>query len=139
MNFRFDRPARCAWASLLLITPLGFATKFYTGPGRHWVNKSLGGVLYEIFWCLVVFLFTRKAAAWKIALGVFIATSILEVLQLFHPPFLQFLRSFFIGRTLLGTTFVPSDFFYYVIGCLLGWAWLRTLKRLTPSSRPKNR
>ncbi len=115
--------------SLLLITPLGFATKFYTGPARHWVNTSLGGVLYEIFWCLVVFLFLRKTAAWKIALGVFIATSILEVLQLFHPPFLQFIRSFFIGRTLIGTTFVPSDFFYYMIGSLLGWAWIGALKK----------
>ena len=116
--------------SLLLLTPLGFAAKFYTGPGRHWVNNSLGGVLYEIFWCLVVFLFARKAAPWKIALGVFIAAAILETLQLFHPPVLEYIRSFFIGRTLLGTTFVLSDFFYYAIGCAMGYAWIRGLRSL---------
>jgi hypothetical protein len=29
---------------LLLITPIGFYTKIYSGPAAHWVNDSLGGV-----------------------------------------------------------------------------------------------
>ena len=40
---------------ILVVVPLGFATKFYRGWGDNWVSNSLGGLLYVIFWCLVVF------------------------------------------------------------------------------------
>jgi hypothetical protein len=115
--------------SILIIVPLGFYTKFYDGPAREWVNDSLGGLFYEIFWCLIVFLILPKAKAWKIALGVFAATCILEILQLWHPPILEALRSYFIGRTVLGNSFSISDFFYYVAGSLLGWWWILRLQK----------
>ena len=105
---------------IVIITPIGFISKFYSGPGAYWVNNSLGGILYEIFWCLVVFLFLPKARAYFIASSVFIITSILEILQLWHPPFLQAIRNTFIGRTLIGTSFVWSDFLYYIVGCSIG-------------------
>jgi hypothetical protein len=107
--------------SIVAITFLGFTTKFYSGPAAGWVNNSLGGVFYEIFWCLMVFFILPRLESWKIACIVFIITCLLEFLQLWHPPFLQTIRDTFIGATILGTTFVWSDFFYYVIGSLLGW------------------
>lgn len=115
---------------LLLITPLGFYTKFYSGPGASWVNDSLGGVLYEIFWCLLFFLFFVKAKAWVIATSVFIVTCFLELLQLWHPEFLEFIRSYFIGRTLLGTSFNLFDFIYYFIGSGIGYLILSRLQKL---------
>ncbi len=42
--------------SLLLITPLGFWLKFYDGPGQEWLNNYAAGALYEVFWCLFLFL-----------------------------------------------------------------------------------
>ena len=60
---------------LLLITPIGFYTKFYSGLGASWVNDSLGGVFYEIFWCLLVFLLLVNARAKVIASSVFRGTS----------------------------------------------------------------
>ena len=42
--------------SLLVVTPLGFAFKFYSGPGNWWFNNYGAGVLYEIFWVLLAFL-----------------------------------------------------------------------------------
>ena len=113
--------------SLLVIVPTGFYAKFYSGPAAPWVNNSLSGVFYEIFWCLLVFLFV-EANPWLIATGVFIVTGLLEVLQLSEHPFLEFVRSFFLGRVLIGTSFVWSDFAYYVIGSALGWLWLRLLR-----------
>jgi hypothetical protein len=57
-----------------------------------------------------------------VAVWVFLATAFLEILQLWHPPFLEAIRSTLMGRLLLGTTFVFSDFIYYAIGCILsGW------------------
>jgi hypothetical protein len=116
--------------SLLVITPMGFLLKLYAGPGQGWLNNYAAGVLYEIFWCLVLFFFwPRRESAARIAVGVLIVTSVLEVLQLWQPGVLEQIRSTFLGRTLIGTTFSWWDFPHYVLGCALGWLWmLRVLK-----------
>ncbi len=124
----FLKQNRWTLFSLLLIVPIGFYSKFYKGPVHVWVNDSLGGAFYEIFWCLLIFLFLNKTAPWKIAFAVFSFTCLLEFLQLWHPPFLELIRGNFIGRTIMGTSFVPSDFIYYVLGSLIGWIWLRLLR-----------
>jgi hypothetical protein len=111
--------------SLLVVTPLGFLSKLYAGPARGWFNNYAAGVLYEVFWCLVLFFFwPRRESAMKIAVGVLATTSALEVLQLWHPWLLEQIRSTFLGRALLGTTFAWWDFPHYVLGCALGWLWM---------------
>lgn len=118
-------------ASLLVIVPVGFAGKFYRGPAQAWVNDSLGGLFYVVFWCLVAFwLWPRTRRPGGIALGVLAGTCGLEFLQLWHPHWLQLLRASFLGATILGTTFAGSDFPYYFAGAALGWLWLRGLRRL---------
>lgn len=117
--------------SLLVITPIGFLTKFYSGPAEAWVSDSLGGLFYEIFWCLVFSFIISRAKPLPVAAAVFIATSLLEILQLWHPPFLEMLRSGFIGRTILGNSFNPSDFIYYVLGCVAGYFWLKVIENLS--------
>jgi hypothetical protein len=110
--------------SLLVITPAGFYTKFYGGPAFEWVNNSLGGLLYVVFWCLMVFLFFPRAKVWKIAAAVFIITCLLECLQLYNTRFLDYLRSFFIGQAILGNSFNPADFIYYAAGSITGYLWI---------------
>jgi len=107
--------------SLLVVTPLGFLSKFYSGPGRWWFNDYGAGVLYEIFWIVVVFFFfpTKKSAN-RIPFWVFTITSALEVLQLYNPWLLEKIRSFFLGRALIGTTFTWWDFPHYAFGCVIG-------------------
>jgi len=117
--------------SILIIVPLGIYSKFYSGQAARWVNDSLGGVLYVIFWCLLAFLFLSNTKPWKIAAVVFAVTCFLEFLQLWHPPLLEFLRSNFIGRTILGTSFTWSDFPYYLVGCGIGWLWMKSLQKHT--------
>ncbi|MDY7012211.1 MAG: DUF2809 domain-containing protein [Cyanobacteriota bacterium] len=120
--------------SLAIVTIAGLASKFYTGPAREWFNNSLGGAIYEVFWCLFFFgFFPQKKAIAPICVGVFVVTSALEGLQLWKTPILEALRSHLIGRLLLGTTFVGSDFFYYAIGCSIGWVWLLQICRWSRS------
>lgn len=121
--------------SILAITPIGFASKFYSGYGQDWVSNSLGGVFYVIFWCLVVVLFFDRLRPALIAAGVLTVTCTLEFLQLWHPAPLEYLLSTFIGQTVLGTTFVWSDFPYYFIGAGFGWIWLKALTRASDHSR----
>ena len=116
---------------LIVITAIGFYTKFYTGPGESWVNNSLGGVFYEIFWCMLIFLFFQNTKPFLISISVLIVTFSLEFLQLWHPRFLETLRSNFIGRTILGNSFNWSDFIYYIIGSGIGYFLLIWLKKST--------
>lgn len=114
--------------ALIVIVPIGFFTKFYSGPAQAWVNDSFGGLLYEIFWCLVVFFLFPKANIFKIAFWVFIITCGLEFLQLWHPAFLEYLRNNFIGRTILGNSFNWLDFPYYLFGSIIGYFVLRSIE-----------
>ena len=123
-----------AAAALAAVVPLGFAAKFYPGPLAGWVNNSLGGTFYEVFWCLVavaLFPSVRPAVA---GVAVLLATCSLEFLQLWHPPLLEALRSSFIGVTILGRQFAWSDFPYYFVDAATGWAMLTRLQARAPQA-----
>ena len=86
-----------------------------------------GGVLYEVFWVLAVLFVSPGSRPERVALAVFAATSALEILQLWHPAFLEAVRSTFLGHALIGSTFAPADFAYYALGCTLGALGARAL------------
>lgn len=117
--------------ALLIIIPIGFYTKFYSGNASEWVNNSLGGVFYEIFWCLIIFLIFVKPKPILIASVVLLVTCALEFTQLWKPQFLEILRSNFIIRTIIGSSFSWSDFPYYIIGSIAGFALLVLIKRIS--------
>jgi hypothetical protein len=83
-------------------------------------------VLYVVFWILLAFLFFPSEKAIKaIPIWVFLITCALEILQLWHPPILEKVRSRFLGRTLIGTSFAWWDFPHYAIGSIIGWVWIK--------------
>jgi len=112
---------------LSLVTPLGFFTKLYSGPGSTWVASHAGGFLYVVFWIFVVLALFPRLSRLSVALTVAIATSALEFAQLWHLPFLERIRSTFLGGALLGATFGWSDFPYYLAGALAGYAAARAI------------
>jgi len=123
--------------AILIIVPIGFASKFYNGLFTEWVNNSLGGVFYEIFWCLVIFLILPKITTYLIPIFVFLVTSVLEFTQLLSYPILETIRSNFLGRTLIGTSFEWSDFIYYFIGSFLGFLLLQFIKNISSRNSDK--
>jgi hypothetical protein len=132
----FDR--RWTLVSIAGIVPVGFDAKLYRGPAAEWVNDSLSGAFYVVFWCLVFFSLRPQWRPANIAASVLAATCALEFLQLWHPPLLESARSHFLGAAILGTTFDWSDFPYYFAGAALGWLWLNRLaaartRRAVPS------
>ncbi|WP_103126733.1 DUF2809 domain-containing protein [Nostoc cycadae] len=113
--------------SLAIILPVGLLYSHYRY-SVGWLNQEVGGIFYQIFWCLFAFLFTTtRASVWQIPLWVLVITSLVEFMQLWHPPFLVWVRSFWWGRMLIGTAFTWADFPYYFIGSGLGWLWLRLI------------
>lgn len=115
---------------LFLIVPIGFYTKFYAGFGSEWVNNKLGGVFYEIFWCLGFYILLPQIKPVKIVLWIFIITCILEFIQLSSAAYLEIIRSNFIGQTIIGNSFSWNDFPYYVIGSALGLLILTIINRV---------
>ena len=45
---------------LIVLIPIGLATKLYIGPFANWVINSSGGIFYVIFWCLFFRLFAEN-------------------------------------------------------------------------------
>lgn len=114
--------------SWLVLVPLGLATKAYRGPFAPWVNGSAGGILYVIFWTQAIALFAPRASPRRQALCIFGITSLLEIAQLWQPPWLQAIRATLPGQLFLGRQFDGWDFGHYAIGAILaagGLTWLR--------------
>ncbi|WP_200241466.1 DUF2809 domain-containing protein [Thiohalocapsa halophila] len=102
------------------LVPLGLWTKLYAGPASAWVAGSLGGVLYVAFW--IVLAMALAPAHWllRVSLAVLVLTALLELLQLWHPLWLEPIRANFLGHALLGSTFSWLDFPHYALGAVLG-------------------
>lgn len=124
----FFRQHRRVFLAQVVVIPLGFLSKFYSGPGEDFVNNSLGGLLYVVFWTLLFSLIFPGTRALKVAAAVLLVTCTLEFLQRWHPPFLEWVRASFIGATLIGNTFVWSDLIWYIAGSLVSLALLRGLR-----------
>jgi len=114
---------------LIILIPIGFYSKLYSGIGHEFVNNKLGGVFYEIFWCLAFFIILPKVKAHKIAAWVLIITSILEFVQLLNNDLLAIIRSTFIGQTIIGNSFSWADFPYYIFGSGVGWLIIRLISK----------
>ncbi len=114
---------------LVIIIPLGFYSKLYNGIGQVWINNKLGGIFYEIFWCLVFYILIPNSKLLSIAAWIFIMTCILEFIQLVDNSFLDIIRSNYIGRTIIGNSFSWSDFPYYFIGSFLGFFLLKLINK----------
>ena len=106
---------------LIGLALIGIGTKLYRGPLETWFHNYAGGVVYEVFWIALFRGLLPRARLWRVALSVFLVTCGLEALQLYHSPFLEGVRSTFLGRALIGHGFDPWDFFYYAVGSLIGW------------------
>lgn len=113
---------------LAVLIPLGIATKFYTGPAEEWVRNHSGGLLYVVFWCLLVLVLRPNLSPWIVSAAVLVITSILEFLQLWHPGPLQAIRSTWLGHALIGSSFSWSDFPYYAAGAVLAVLIARTCR-----------
>jgi hypothetical protein len=112
--------------ALAVVVPAGLASKLLGGP---WLRDFGVGVLYEVFWILAVLLVRPWLSAAVVAVVVLVATSLLEVLQLWHPAWLEAVRNTFVGHALLGSHFSWWDFPHYVAGCIVGALLGRVLAR----------
>lgn len=127
------RPARLVILIILFfLVPIGLGTKFYHGPGRLWVMLYAGDIFYPMFWFFLGMLIFPRVHPLKMSIAVFLFSTAVEFTQLLNGTFLTWLRQSFIGRTLVGTSFVWMDIVYYAAGCVLAvvlYYWLAKFKK----------
>ncbi|WP_159790387.1 DUF2809 domain-containing protein [Sodalinema gerasimenkoae] len=131
---RIRRYRRYLAIAMLICIPVGIGTKFYSGILETWVQDSAGGMIYVMFGMFLLGFIFPELAAGAIAIIVFLLTSLIEFSQLSQHPILEAIRTTFIGRLLIGTTFDLWDFLHYGIGCMIGWFLL--LHHLRPLGFP---
>ncbi len=116
------RALKIALMVLVLITAL--YTKEYQGQYQMIINSHIGGILYVLFGALLISLVFSRLKAWQSTLLAFSLTSLLECVQYFRFPFLLELTRSKIFLYLLGNSFNPLDFVYYIVGAAVGFAVL---------------
>ena len=134
MNLLFS-PKKYLIVSLVILIPVGLATKHYTGPAADIIVNHSGGTFYVIFWCLFLKLILIRSKPVYICLFSLIITCMIELLQLWHPPFLEIIRSNYAGRILWGSSYSTADFPWYILGSIIGWIWIWLIYILTDQSQ----
>ncbi len=80
-----------------------------------------GDIIWAGMFVFFVRIFFPDTPLWKISVVIYILGVLDEFSQLNQGLFMQYLRSFTIGRLMLGVGFLWSDIVCYGIGTLIGW------------------
>ncbi len=89
------------------------------GLPRTFAKYSGDAVWALLVFFLFAFLLPRKPTR-QIALLAAVFAAAIEFLQLYHAPWIDHLRSLWIGRMVLGSTFNPPDLLAYAAGIIVG-------------------
>ena len=106
---------------IVLSAILGIGSRKYGNYLPNFMAEYTGDTMWALaFYALFRMLFSRKRN-WEIALLTFDFSCLIELSQLWHPFWLEKIRSTIIGGLLLGFGFRYTDLFCYFAGCLLGF------------------
>jgi glycopeptide antibiotics resistance protein len=112
----------------ILIIPIGYAVRF-SPLMPEWFRNLFGNVAYETLLILLLLLIVPKMKPIAAAISVCLFSFVIEFSQLSRDPILVAARSNLLGRLILGNGFTWEDFPLYVLGSLVGWAWVIQLRR----------
>ncbi len=115
--------SRFAFAVLLLVVLLlGLASRSAAAKVLPDVVRNYAG---DILWALMVYLMFAvllpKATANRVALLAMMFATSIEVSQLFHPDWLEYIRNLPGMRLVFGYSFLFSDLLCYATGIAIGW------------------
>ena len=110
----------------IFCTWLALATRSHHEWFPHLVVVYGGDIIWAGMFVFFLRIFFTKPPLWKLALINYALGVADEVSQLNQSPFMLYLRSFTLGRLMLGVGFLWSDIVCYAIGTILGFciAWL---------------
>lgn len=104
---------------ILLLFAIGLPSRITPNNFPFWYTTYAG----DFIWAMMIFFLYRLFFGWEILKTLLITlatTYIIEVSQLFHPAWLDYLRSYKLIGLVIGYSFIWSDIIAYTAGISLG-------------------
>ena len=114
------RPIRIYVPIMLVITALGLPARMIQDQLPAWYAQYFGDYLWAMLLFFIFALILRKMGTLKVAAVTLFFTYGIEVSQLFHPQWLETLRSIKVFALILGYGFLWSDIVAYTLGISTG-------------------
>ena len=105
---------------MLVITAFGLPARIIQDRLPGWYVQYFGDYLWAMLLFFVFALLSQNMSTFKVAIASLLFAYSIEVTQLFHPPWLEYLRSIKVLALILGFTFLWSDIAAYTLGILTG-------------------
>ena len=104
---------------MLVIIVAGWPARLFQSSLPYWYTQYAGDFLWAML-VYLVFAVVLRWRVWWIILTATVTTYLIEISQLFHPSWLDALRSVKMFALILGYGFLWSDLMAYTLGIALG-------------------
>jgi hypothetical protein len=105
---------------MLVITAFGLPARLIQDQLPTWYTLYFGDYLWAMLLFFLFALTLRTSNTFKVAMVTLVFTYIIEISQLFHPQWLEYLRSIKLFALVLGYGFLWSDIAAYTVGVSTG-------------------
>ena len=117
--------------TMVMITALGLPAQTIQDRLPSWYVQYFGDYLWAMLLFFGFALILQNMSTFKVAIVSLLFTYSIEVSELFHPAWLDYLRSIKLFALILGFTFLWSDIVAYTLGistgALIEWFLLRKI------------
>ena len=117
---KIRRQTRIYLLIMIVITAFGLPARTIPDQLPTWYVQYFGDYLWAMLLFFVFALILRNMSTFKVAIATLLSTYIIEISQLFHPQWLDNLRSIKLFALVLGFTFLWSDIVAYTLGIFTG-------------------
>ena len=114
------RDTRIYLLIMFVITAFGLPARIVQDQLPTWYVLYFGDYLWAMLLFFVFALVLRNMSTFKVAITTLLFTYIIEISQLFHPQWLDYLRSMKLCALVLGYGFLWSDIVAYTLGISTG-------------------
>jgi hypothetical protein len=119
-NMKTKRNIRIYLLIMVVITAFGLPARTVQDKLPAWYVQYFGDYLWAMLLFFMFALILQNMSTVKVAIVTLLFTYGIEISQLFHPPWLEYLRRIKIFALILGFTFLWSDIVAYTLGISTG-------------------
>jgi hypothetical protein len=122
-ELKTKRNARIYFLMMAVIISLGLPARMFQDQLPTWYVTYFGDYLWAMLLFFIFALTLRNMTTFEVAILALIFTYMIEISQLFHPQWLDSLRSIKLFALVLGHGFLWSDIMAYTLGIFTGPLW----------------
>jgi len=105
---------------MVVIVAFGLPARMIQDQLPTWYVQYFGDYLWAMLLFFIFALILRNMSTRKVTIITLVFAYGIEISQLFHPPWLEYLRSIKVFALVLGFSFLLSDIVAYTLGIFTG-------------------